>query len=186
MHMEQQNPEGQQAGLADMPEIVSNGHDRDFSDPEFYVNRELSWISFNQRVLEEALSPELHPLLERAKFISIFSSNLDEFFMIRVAGIEKQYEAGLQKRTVDGFTPAEQLERIREMVVVQLQQRNRCLYREIIPSLEKEGIIFAVSTICRNQPETCLTSTSGKRSSRCLRRWRSIPATPSRSCPTFP
>lgn len=142
MHMEQQNPEGQQAGLADMPEIVSNGHDRDFSDPEFYVNRELSWISFNQRVLEEALSPELHPLLERAKFISIFSSNLDEFFMIRVAGIEKQYEAGLQKRTVDGFTPAEQLERIRGMVVVQLQQRNRCLYREIIPSLEKEGIIF--------------------------------------------
>ena len=74
----------------------------DFFNSSFYVNRELSWLYFNQRVLEEALDPESHPLLERVKFISIFSSNLDEYFMIRVAGIEEQYEAGIQDRTIDG------------------------------------------------------------------------------------
>jgi len=91
-----------------------------FFNTSLYVNRELSWIDFNQRVLEEALNPEAHPLLERVKFISIFSSNLDEYFMIRVAGIEDQYEAGIQDRTIDGLTPAEQLEKIRTMVLQQL------------------------------------------------------------------
>ena len=121
-----------------------NGHDTmpDFSDPDLYINRELSWLHFNHRVLEEAITPELHPLLERAKFISIFSSNLDEFFMIRVAGIEHQFYAGLQKKTVDGHTPAEQLDRIRSVVTEQLQRRNECLYHDILPALELEGIRF--------------------------------------------
>ena len=75
--------------------LTANGNNEtepvlDFFNTSFYVNRELSWIDFNQRVLEEALSPDAHPLLERVKFISIFSSNLDEYFMIRVAGIEDQ------------------------------------------------------------------------------------------------
>jgi len=114
----------------------------DFFNPGYYVNRELSWLNFNQRVLEEALRTGLHPLLERIKFISIFSSNLDEFFMIRVAGIEDQYEAGVQERTIDGFTPAEQLEKIREMVLKLLKQRNDCFYNDLVPALQLEGIVF--------------------------------------------
>ncbi len=113
-----------------------------FFNTSLYVNRELSWIDFNQRVLEEALNPEAHPLLERVKFISIFSSNLDEYFMIRVAGIEDQYEAGIQDRTIDGLTPTEQLEKIREMVLQQLTLRNDCLYHDLLPALQKEGIEF--------------------------------------------
>jgi polyphosphate kinase len=114
----------------------------DFFDPSFYVNRELSWIFFNQRVLEEAIDAEAHPLLERVKFISIFSSNLDEYFMIRVAGIEDQYEAGIQDRTIDGHTPSEQLEKIRMMVLQQLSERNKCFYHDLVPALQREGIVF--------------------------------------------
>ncbi|MEI7696280.1 MAG: RNA degradosome polyphosphate kinase, partial [Chlorobium sp.] len=106
-----------------------------FSDTSLYINRELSWIYFNQRVLEEALNPEAHPLLERVKFISIFSANLDEYFMIRVAGIEEQHEAGIQEKTIDGYTPSEQLEKIREMVQQQLQIRNQCFYHDLVPAL---------------------------------------------------
>ena len=113
-----------------------------FFNTSLYVNRELSWIDFNQRVLEEALDPEAHPLLERVKFISIFSSNLDEYFMIRVAGIEDQFQAGIQDRTIDGLTPAEQLDKIRSMVLQQFSQRNECFYHDILPALQKEGIEF--------------------------------------------
>ena len=114
----------------------------DFIDTSYYVNRELSWLYFNQRVLEEALDPEAHPLLERVKFISIFSSNLDEYFMIRVAGLEDQYEAGIGERTIDGHTPSEQLEKIRPMVLQQLSQRNKCFYLDLVPALQKEGVEF--------------------------------------------
>ena len=114
----------------------------DFFDTSLYVNRELSWIYFNQRVLEEALDPSAHPLLERVKFISIFSSNLDEYFMIRVAGIEDQYEAGIQDRTIDGHTPFEQLEKIRTMVLRQFGERNDCFYHDLVPTLQREGIEF--------------------------------------------
>ncbi|WP_294347393.1 polyphosphate kinase 1 [Prosthecochloris sp.] len=114
----------------------------DFESTAYYVNRELSWVSFNQRVLEEALSPDAHPLLERVKFISIFSSNLDEFFMIRVAGLQDQYEAGIQDRSIDGLTPQEQIEKIREKVIEQFRQRNDCLYNDICPRLKKNGIEF--------------------------------------------
>jgi polyphosphate kinase len=126
-------------------QIEVNGKERtasDYHDPSYYVNRELSWIDFNQRVLEEALSPDAHPLLERVKFISIFSSNLDEFFMIRVAGIEDQLTAGIHERTIDGLTPKEQLERISQMVLQQLRQRNDCVYNDLLPSLQREGIEF--------------------------------------------
>ncbi|TLU84690.1 MAG: polyphosphate kinase 1 [Chlorobium sp.] len=125
--------------------VKKNGKVRtipDFLNIDFYVNRELSWIYFNQRVLEEALDPDAHPLLERVKFISIFSSNLDEYFMIRVAGIEDQYEAGIHERTIDGLTPAEQLEKIRIMVLQQLKQRNDCFYKDLQPALKLEGIEF--------------------------------------------
>ncbi|MCW8796226.1 MAG: polyphosphate kinase 1 [Chlorobium sp.] len=115
---------------------------QDLSSPAYYLNRELSWMDFNRRVLEEALSPDAHPLLERAKFISIFSSNLDEFFMIRVAGLEDQYEAGIQDRSFDGLTPQEQIEKIREGAIEQFHLRNNCFYKEICPELSRHGIDF--------------------------------------------
>lgn len=118
------------------------GAEPDLLAPVYYNNRELSWLEFNQRVLEEALDPEAHPLLERVKFISIFSSNLDEYFMIRVAGLEEQLEAGIHERTVDGLTPGEQLENIRSRILEQLHQRNECLYNDILPALEENGIRF--------------------------------------------
>lgn len=124
---------------------IHNGKNRvrpDFHNTAYYVNRELGWIYFNQRVLEEAVNTEAHPLLERVKFISIFSSNLDEYFMIRVAGIEEQYQAGIQEKTIDGLTPHEQLDRIRQMVLGQLRERNDCFYHDLLPALNREGIEF--------------------------------------------
>ncbi|ACF11323.1 Polyphosphate kinase [Chlorobaculum parvum NCIB 8327] len=137
--------------------LNGKGRIEDFSDPSLYINRELSWLLFNQRVLEEATRPGLHPLLERVKFISIFSSNLDEFFMIRVAGIEKQVEAGIQKKTVDGFTPNEQLEQIRSAVLKQLEQRHTCLYDDLIPAMAAEGITFVSFRELPQQERDALT-----------------------------
>ena len=78
--------------------------------PSLYLNRELSWLEFNRRVLHEALDPRT-PLLERLKFLGIFSSNLDEFFQVRVAGLKQQLAAGIVERTADGMTPEDQLTR---------------------------------------------------------------------------
>ena len=83
----------------------------DLSNPKNYFNRELSWLEFNDRVLHEAID-ERTPLLERLKFIAIFSSNLDEFFMVRVAGLKQQVAANVTKLSADGLTPSEQLSKI--------------------------------------------------------------------------
>src|SRR5438105_15853240 len=85
-------------------------------DPSLYLNRELSWLEFNSRVLEEALDPQV-PLLERLKFLAIFSSNLDEFFMVRVGGLQQKVQAGIALGSrADRMPPAEQLERITKKV----------------------------------------------------------------------
>ncbi|MBK9710350.1 MAG: polyphosphate kinase 1 [Kouleothrix sp.] len=104
-----------------------------------YFNRELSWLEFNRRVLEEALDQHV-PLLERVKFLSIFSTNLDEFFMIRVAGIKQQVAAGVVGRSPDGMTPNEQLIAIRRVVDALADQQRRCWLEDVQPSLRARGI----------------------------------------------
>lgn len=111
----------------------------DLEDPSLYVNRELSWIKFNQRVLEEALDTS-HPLLERIKFLSIVASNLDEFFMVRVSGLRRQLAAGVLKAPPDGMTPAEQLAAIRRQLLPQLAQQYECWHDDLLPKLHEAGI----------------------------------------------
>ena len=93
-------------------------------DPEHYINRELSWIGFNQRVLAQALDQRT-PLLEQAKFSAIFSNNLDEFFMVRVASLKSQVEAGISRTSADGRTPQQQLKAIRTALIPLLEQQQR-------------------------------------------------------------
>jgi len=109
--------------------------------PEHFLNRELSWLAFNQRVLDEALDPAT-PLLERVKFFCITSSNLDEFFEVRVAGIKQQIESDVVERSVDGLTATETFRavhrRVRELVGAQF----RCWREQLVPGLAQAGIRF--------------------------------------------
>ncbi len=100
------------------------------------LNRELSWIEFNRRVLDEALD-ETQPLLERLKFLAIFSTNLDEFFMVRVSGLQEQLEADPSTLSPDGLNPGQQLRLIAEQLRPLLAQQMRCLNEEILPALGK-------------------------------------------------
>lgn len=109
--------------------------------PEFYINRELSWLEFNRRVLELATDPTI-PLLERLKFLCISSTNLDEFFEVRVARIKKQIELKAVQTEVDGMTPLHQLQRIGEMVHSFVDDQYRVLNEVLLPELESEGIRF--------------------------------------------
>ena len=107
--------------------------------PKYYFNRELSWLRFNDRVLEEAADVR-HPLLERLKFISIFSSNLDEFFMIRVAGLKEQVAAGVRDIPADGLGPEEQLARISTHTHAAVQRQADIVRDEILPKLNRKGV----------------------------------------------
>ena len=106
-----------------------------------YFNRELSWLAFNRRVLEQAQNARA-PLLERVKFLAIVSSNLDEFFEIRVAGIIQQVESGVTESSVDGLPPREQLRRIHSVVASLVEDQYRCWHGELMPALAEEGIVF--------------------------------------------
>jgi len=109
------------------------------SDPQYYINRELSWLEFNNRVLHEACDPRT-PLLERLKFLAIFSSNLDEFFMVRVAGLKQQVEATVNLLTPDGRTPQKQLDDIRLHLNPQLKKHNAEFEEVLRPLLVQQGI----------------------------------------------
>lgn len=102
-------------------------------------NRELSWLEFNRRVLEEALD-RTHPLLERLKFLSIFSTNLDEFFMIRVSGLKEEVNEEVVEPSPDGMTPADQLKEISQRLRPMVAEQMRCLREEILPELKAQGI----------------------------------------------
>ncbi|HEX8807177.1 MAG TPA: polyphosphate kinase, partial [Candidatus Aquilonibacter sp.] len=108
-------------------------------DPSLYFSRELSWLEFNDRVLEEALDAGT-PLLERLKFVAIYGTNLDEFFMIRVAAIKQQIEAQVVRRSDDGRTPAEHLAAISARLRSSLAVQTRLLNEDLLPALEREGI----------------------------------------------
>ena len=123
---------------ADPTPVPGAAASHDLSRPEYYLNRELTWLNFNFRVLHEAEDPRT-PLLERLKFLSIVGSNLDEFFMKRIGGLKQQVEAGITERTVDGRTPGEQIEQC-YTVVHQLEERQRRAGHEILSSLAAEGI----------------------------------------------
>ena len=107
--------------------------------PENLFSRDLSWLEFNRRVLEEALNPDL-PLLEKVKFISIFFSNLDEFYMIRIAGIKEQLRAKIIDPSIDGMTPLEQLRKLEKTLQPMLKQINDYWRDEIIPQLKENKV----------------------------------------------
>ncbi|MCM3900952.1 MAG: polyphosphate kinase 1, partial [Pyrinomonadaceae bacterium] len=105
------------------------------------INRELSWLEFNRRVLEEALD-QRHPLLERLKFLAIFSSNLDESFMIRVSGLQEALAAGITETSPDGMTASEQLKEISARLRPMLETQMRCLKMDVLPNLAERGIVI--------------------------------------------
>ncbi len=111
----------------------------DLEDPKLYVNRELSWLQFNARVLEEAEDAE-NPLLERVKFLSIFSSNLDEFFMIRISGLREQLSGGVLETPPDGMTTSEQLTAVRQETLRQLTRFSDCYRNDVLEKLQARGI----------------------------------------------
>jgi len=112
---------------------------QDLLDPELYINRELSWLQFNDRVLQLA-EDERAPLLERVKFCAIYTTNLDEYYMVRVAGLHDQIDAGVQTPSQDGLTPTQTIARIREQVLGLSARLSACFEEQLRPELAAHGI----------------------------------------------
>jgi len=130
---------GQAAAAESIVPFTADCDPARFSDPRNFINRELSWLEFNRRVLEEAEDPT-QPLIERVKFLTIFSSNLDEFFEIRVAGIKQQIASETSEVGPDGMSPTQTFEKI-ERVVRELVAKQYALWNdELVPALAKNGI----------------------------------------------
>ncbi len=126
-------------------------------DPSLYINRELSWLEFNRRVLEEAMDPAV-PLLERLKFLAIFSSNLDEFFMVRVGGLQQKTAAGIAIGSgADRMPPREQLDRISQTVRQLFSEAHTCFREQLLPGLEKEGIFIRTAKDLTDEQRKHLT-----------------------------
>ncbi len=124
----------------------------DLRHPSLYLNRELSWLEFNARVLHEAQDPRT-PLLERVKFLGIFSNNLDEFFQIRVAGLRRQVAGGVSELTADGMTPEEQLRAIDTVVHRQTERHQRTFIDEVLPGLAEHGVALITEQDQLSSPE---------------------------------
>ncbi|MGZ4983745.1 MAG: polyphosphate kinase 1, partial [Chthoniobacterales bacterium] len=133
------SPEPEPHKIVALPNSVEQPHHSKFFAPENFINRELSWLEFNRRVLEEAQDPT-QPLIERVKFLTIFSSNLDEFFEIRVAGIKQQIESETSDVGPDGLTPTDTFNAI-QRTAHELVATEYSLWRdELMPALAKHGI----------------------------------------------
>src|SRR5215467_10874817 len=145
-------------GLKEVPRIepsdakpTSGPEALTLDSPELYINRELSLLEFQKRVLQEAKDPG-NPLLERVKFLSIVSSNLDESFMVRVAGLQKQAASGVQEASVDGLPAAIQLQLIRQEVRKLVEEIQELLRDTLLPALEREGVrILDISSLTQEQ-----------------------------------
>jgi polyphosphate kinase len=125
----------------------------DLADPRLYDNRELSWLSFNERVLELAEQKD-QPLLERLKFAAIFTSNLDEFFSIRVAGLHDQVDAGLSDPGPDGRTPSQVIDELRERILALNERQTRCFQRELRPGLSAHDVcLLSLDDLSAEQTE---------------------------------
>src|SRR5499433_171427 len=111
----------------------------ELDSPGLYLNRELSWLQFNVRVLEEAENTK-HPLLERVKFLAIFATNLDEFFMVRVSGLRRQIAGGAGETPPDAMTPSEQMLAICRDLTVHLERHESCWKQDLLPKLRQAGV----------------------------------------------
>ena len=110
-----------------------------YDNPEYYVNRELSWLLFDRRVMSEAKDKN-NPLFERLKFLSITSSNLDEFFMVRVASLKDMVNAGYDKKDIAGMTPKEQLKQITKQTHDLVEEQYRIYNHSLLPQLKINGV----------------------------------------------
>src|SRR5688572_3721315 len=119
----------------------SNLDPNDLSNPALYINRELSWLAFNERVLAQA-QDQSHPLLERVKFLAISGTNLDEFFMVRVATILKKFRAGIEDVSIDGQTTEQQLATIRSRALAMIDDQTAIWSRSLRPLLAAEAVHF--------------------------------------------
>src|SRR5712672_3905946 len=131
-------PTEEKSDATAVAQVVQSLHDR-FSDPANFINRELSWLEFNRRVLEEAQDPT-QPLIERVKFMTIFSNNLDEFFEIRVAGIKQQIQSETSDVGPDGMSPTETFNAIQRLVHELVATQYDFWKKELMPALAKNGI----------------------------------------------
>ncbi|MGE3524923.1 MAG: polyphosphate kinase 1, partial [Gemmatimonadales bacterium] len=125
--------------MTDLARATEPAPEVDLRHPSLFINRELSWLEFNRRVLAEGQDSR-HPLLERLKFMAIYATNLDEFFQVRVAGLKEQLAAGYGERTADGMTPEEQLRAISTLVRDLQRQHEQCLMDEVLPGLAVAGV----------------------------------------------
>src|SRR5262245_1713065 len=134
---------GAEAAAAPAPMLLdwSNLDANDLSSPALFINRELSWLAFNERVLAQAQDTS-HPLLERVKFLAITGTNLDEFFMVRVATILKKFRAGIEEVSIDGQTTDQQLATIRSRALAQIDDQTACWSQSLRPLLAAEGVHF--------------------------------------------